>query len=306
MKSFYRVLYYVKLQYKAVLLSIFCAFSVALLFSFSLAAMLPLMKVMMDEEGLHGWTWRNMIKDRSGVSFNAVPLQEYFTESEAQDQVGRGKLQVASVKLNSPGYNKLMEQDEIIAVRIGGIEYRDRMEQLEQLARAPAGQTVELIIERDKGGDQTVDITLEEPLGYRMYAGGAQWFLDRVPQDRGSNFKRNSIIMIIIVMLAASIVRCGLRFGQEYLVKRIGYRTLMYMRIDMYKHVIRLPLSYFSTEGVSDTLSRFIKDSNNLMGGINILLGKAIREPLIVITLAGAAFIINPKMTLVVITWAAR
>jgi len=303
MHSFRRVLYYVKLQYKSVLLLFICALLVALLFSMSLAAMLPLMKVMMDEEGLHGWVYRTIIKDRSGVSFNAVPLNEYLRDQE-ESTVSEDKLQISSVKLDSPGFEILREFDEIIVVNIGGERYLDRTEQMKQMAHATAGETIELTVQRGEGPDQTVYLIMEDPFIYRMYVGPATWLLDRLPQSQGAEFKRKCIILIIIIMLIATLMRCALRFTQEYLAKKIGFRTMMFVRINTFKHVIRLPLSHFSTEGVSDTLSRFVKDSNNVLTGINTLLGKAIREPLTMLTLATLAFIINPKMTLIVITGA--
>jgi len=302
MHSFRRVLYYVKLQYKSVLVLVLCALLVAMLFSLSLAAMLPLMKVMMDEEGLHGWIYRTIVKDRSGVSFNAVPLDEYLTDQP--ENTPRGKLRISSVKLDSPGFGKLLEQDEIIKVIIGDQNYLDRMQQLEQLAHAQTGETIVLEIKRGEEAAKTFDLILEDPFLYQMYARPARWLLNQLPQGQGAEFKRKCIILIIIIMLSATLVRCTLRFGQEYLAKKIGFRTLMHLRIHTFKHVVRLPLSHFSTEGVSDTLSRFVKDSNNILAGINALLGKAIREPMTMLTLATLAFLINPKMTLVVVTGA--
>ncbi|MCP4709377.1 MAG: ABC transporter ATP-binding protein [Planctomycetes bacterium] len=302
MHCFRRVLFYVKLQYKSVLLLVFCALLVAMLFSMSLAAMLPLMKVMMDEEGLHGWIHRTIIKDRSGVSFNAVPVDEFLSDQVSAAQ--QDKLQVSSVKLDSPGFEILMELDEIVDVIIGDEHSLDRNKQLEILAHAQAGESIELKVIRGEGNELTVYLTMEDPFVYRQYVGPATWLLERLPQSQGAEFKRKCIILIIIIMLTATLMRCALRFTQEYLAKKIGFRTMMYVRMNTFKHVIRLPLSHFSTEGVSDTLSRFVKDSNNVLTGINTLLGKAIREPLTMLTLATLAFIINPKMTLIVVTGA--
>ena len=72
MKPFMRVLGYVKQEYRAVILSILCALLTVILFSLSIAAVLPLMKVMIGEEGLHGWIYRAIVKDRSGIRFTDV------------------------------------------------------------------------------------------------------------------------------------------------------------------------------------------------------------------------------------------
>ena len=53
MKPFWRVFGYVKQEYRAVILSIVCALLTVFLFALSITAVLPLMKVMIGEEGLH-------------------------------------------------------------------------------------------------------------------------------------------------------------------------------------------------------------------------------------------------------------
>jgi len=305
MKHFRRVLIYVKRQYKAVVVSILCALMAAMLFSLSLAAMLPLMKVMIGEEGLHGWVNRSIIKHRSGISFYAIPLKGFITASQTEAGDTRAKLRISNIERDSAAFEtkRLRQNDEIIEVRFAGepAADMDRAQLLDRMARLEGEASVELTVEHENGLQETVIVTFETPWHYRLYADGAYWLLDHVPQGQGPDFKRKAIIRIIMLMLLATIVRCSLRFTQQYLVKRIAFRSLMYLRLDAYKNTIRLPLTHFSTEGVSDTLSRFVQDSNRVLAGITTLLGKAIREPLTMIFLAGAAFAINTEMTLIVI-----
>jgi hypothetical protein len=42
---------------------------IGVLFAFSIGTILPLLKVMMGEEGLHGWVDRLISKDRYGIGF---------------------------------------------------------------------------------------------------------------------------------------------------------------------------------------------------------------------------------------------
>ena len=125
-----------------------------------------------------------------------------------------------------------------------------------------------------------------------------------MPRSYSPRFKRDSIILIIILMLVATIARCALRFAQQYLVRKISFRTLMMLRLDAYRNAIRLPLTYYSTQGASDTMSRFMQDSVKILVGITTLLGKGVREPLTIIFLAATSFTINAKMTLIVIAGA--
>ena len=113
MTYFRRVLQYVFPQYKALTASILCAFIVAVLFSLSLAAMLPLMKVMIGEEGLHGWINRAIIKHRSGISFEAGNPEETLTAMEDSKTSSR-PLRVISIRGKSRAYGSGLLKDDII------------------------------------------------------------------------------------------------------------------------------------------------------------------------------------------------
>jgi ATP-binding cassette, subfamily B, bacterial MsbA len=322
MKPFKRVLGYVKQEYRAVILSILCAVFVAILFALSLGAMLPLMKVMIGEEGLHGWINRAIVKNRSGISFIDVPLGENIVIKDA-DKSRQPKLRISSVKQGSPADGiGLRKQDVVLAVflendqniqnpiisdppvedqiQVPVIPNRDDL--LEKLAHAPSDSSIQLKIEHDDGSSDTVKFTVEpEP----FYTHTANWLLSFVPRiqefeskEELRTFKRDCIVKLIILMLIATIARCLFRFLQEYLVKKLSYRSIMRFRRDAYTNAIRMPLLHFSTRGVADTMSRFIQDSNRIHTGITTLLGKIVREPFTIIFLAIGAFAINAKITL--------
>ena len=69
MKAFKRVFKYVWPQWHRLVVIVVSATMIAILFAFSIGTVLPLLKVMMGEEGLHGWIDRIIAKDRYGVSF---------------------------------------------------------------------------------------------------------------------------------------------------------------------------------------------------------------------------------------------
>ena len=291
MKHFRRVLTYLKAQYKAVLLSVLCAVLAAFLFSLSISAMLPLMKVMIGEEGLHGWVGRKIVEHRSGIIFRPLPLR--------QAPASAVPLAIEAVELNSSAYDAGLEPGDTVigAGPLSGTpeHHADRAEILQLLRQASPGD-LELLALRPLDRTEPITVRLGE---LPWYAPLIEKALSRIPQGEGAEFKRKSIIAIIMVMLVATLARCTLRFAQEYLVRRIAFRCVLSLRLDAYRVAIRLPLGYFSEKGISDAISRFVQDSSQVHVGISTLLGKLLREPFTVICMAVFAFSINAEMTAV-------
>ena len=299
MTYFYRSLVYVRAQWQAVVISILCAVGTGGLFALSLSAVLPLIKVILGDEGLPAWVYRAEIQKRTGLTFIDLSLQ-------SAEQLKNAQLFISglSQKHDNPAQQAgLQVQDKIVRVKIGGNAYEDRPQILEQLARVPEGQSIELEVERDKTPPLTLTLT---PGRKPAYANLADWLLGFVQRQQANltplQFKRNSIILIIIVMMISTVLRCLLRFWQEYLVNRISFRSVMALRLDCYGKVLRLPITFFNQKGISDTMSRYVQDSSQIHIGISTLLGKVIREPMTITFLAFAAFYINAKMTLIVVT----
>ena len=69
MESFKRIFKYVWPQWHRLVVIVVSAMMIGILFAFSIGTVLPLLKVMMGEEGLHGWIDRLIAKNRYGVSF---------------------------------------------------------------------------------------------------------------------------------------------------------------------------------------------------------------------------------------------
>ena len=268
MKPFQRVLGYVKQEYRAVILSILFAVLTVTLFALSLAAVLPLMKVMIGEEGLHGWIYRAIIKDRSGIRFMDVPLGENIVAKD-DDKPRQPKLRIRSIENNSPAAGIGLKQlDVILAVILENEENNqtqavvipNRNALLEKITQAPADSSIQLKIEHDDGSTETVQFTIESK---PFYTRAAHWLLSFVPpmqqfesKEELRTFKRDCIVKLILLMLIATIARCLFRFLQEYLVRKLSYRSIMRFRRDAYTNAIRMPLLHYSTQGVADTMSR--------------------------------------------------
>ncbi len=299
MTHFRRIFQYIFPQYKAVILSITCALLVAVLFTLSLGAMLPLMRVMIGEEGPHGWVNRAIVNDRSGITF-AMAEPPKFLNSDIEQNRKAIPLRVTQIDSDKPAGTAGIAVDDII-VSVDNKEFKDDPtfsydKLLGMMARGES--EIELCIKKTDDTFKTVTVLLDDS---PFYAGMAWWMLDFIPQKQSTEFKRNCIILIIIVLLASTVLRCIFRFMQEYLVRRVAVSTIMMLRNDTYKHAIRMPLNFFSQEGVSDSMSRILQDSNQIQVGISTLFGKAVREPFKIIGFATGAFLIDAQMTTIVL-----
>ncbi|MCH9022879.1 MAG: ATP-binding cassette domain-containing protein [Planctomycetes bacterium] len=282
-------------------MSIVCALLVAVLFSVSIGSILPLMKVMLEDEGPHDWVYRGMIEARLGVEFEPIPLSEETAAGLTVLSVAKGSVgEAAGILINDVvlSVNQIQNTEFSILNKGEGGEIVDDVGIIDFLARAPTGAQVQLSVRSGQGPVREVVVGCgAKP----MYAGAAQWLLGFVPRERGAEFVSRSMMFLILFMLIVTVLRCFLRFVQEYLVRRVSFRSLMHLRKDAFHTAVRLPLSYYDQEGVSDTMSRLVQDSNRIHLGIVTLLGRTVREPMKIIMMLAGALWINAKITLLVV-----
>ena len=107
MKAFKRIFKYVWPQWHRLVIIVVSAMMIGLLFAFSIGTILPLLKVMMGEEGLHGWIDRLIARDRYGVSFY-VPDKIDLSDPNKRDIVYH--LRVTAVKEGSQAAIAGLEQ----------------------------------------------------------------------------------------------------------------------------------------------------------------------------------------------------
>ncbi|MBN1435838.1 MAG: ABC transporter ATP-binding protein [Sedimentisphaerales bacterium] len=298
MKHFRRALPYVFMYWRSVLALVLCALLAATLYSTTLVSMLPLMKVMINEEGLHGWVYRGIIKHRSGVEFQSAQVLE-----DSSGNIIDFPLQPAKIDpLSEAAQSGLLLNEVVTGVQIGDGEvvYGTRAELLRLIAEAPDEAAVVLTVE-PAGVENAEPRAVVLPMEARpFYADTAFWLLGKVPRDQSSDFREKSILLIILILLIATLLRCAFTFVHGYLVSKVSFSSMMHLRQDMYHNVVRFPLGHFSSEGTSDTTSRFVQDTIYIMTGVMTILGKAVMEPFKIIMLLVMAMTINWQMTLIV------
>jgi len=305
MKSFRRSFKYVWPQWPRLAVIFVSALTISVLFSLSFVTVIPLLKVMMGEEGLHGWVDRKVCRWRYGIDFY-VPETVDFIESS--DRNIAYHLRVTSVEEDSPAEKaQLKPGDRIIGAGENLLEagtYRiDRSSLLEELATTEGGRriTVQYLRIRPDNTLERKNTSLAagqiEP-----YMNHAQWLVSFMPREGGASNKQRAVVIIILAMGVVTTIRCAARFVQGYMAEKVVQIAITSLREDIFSHTLELPESFYATRGgTSDTISRIMGDVNGIGKGMKILFGKALREPLKAMGTLACAMIISFKLTIIFI-----
>ncbi|NUM33063.1 MAG: ABC transporter ATP-binding protein [Candidatus Brocadiae bacterium] len=107
-----------------------------------------------------------------------------------------------------------------------------------------------------------------------------------------------TLYIIMFAALVMVILKNILRFLQEYISGYITSRVSIDITNDLFKKVQKLPIQYFSKEGVGQISSRFMNDIPIMTSGLKSVFEKAIREPLKAVASICLALFINWYLTL--------
>jgi ABC-type multidrug transport system fused ATPase/permease subunit len=299
MKSFRRVFKYIWPQWPSITVVVISAIAVSALLSLSFMTIIPLLKVMMGEEGLHSWVERGISKHRYGVSFY-VPEKIDFSKTDIAYH-----LLITDIKQNSLAQKaKLQKLDRIIGVaELLVRQDADKIPSvklLEKLATAPANAELAIQIRRDdnKGITETKTLTLNAG-PKTFYVDNLERWLSFLPRQQTKETKTKAVIFIILAIGVVTIIRCIAKFYQEYMAQKVVQVGINHLREDVFSHAMDMPVFSFANERPSDTVSRIVNDTGVMGKAIKIMLGKALREPLNVLFILGFAMWLNWQLTLI-------
>jgi len=302
MKSFWRIFEYIWPQWPRLIIIFVSAMLIGVLFSLSFMTIIPLLKVMMGEEGLHGWVDRKVCEQRYGIRFY-MPERIDFIDPNKTDIAYY--LIVTKVEEDGRAYAAgLREQDWIIGA--GDSIVRDEEDKivssklLEELAMAKGKTEIYVQVKRfDKaGGFELYEEKLKS--GRRpFYLNSLAKVISVVPREQTTQNKFRAISLIIIMMAVFTLFRCIARFYQQYMAEKVSRSAIAQLRADTFAHVMDMPVAYFDREKPTDVVSRLFRDTKQFGIGVKILLGKTLREPFKAIALLAGAMIIDTKLTLI-------
>jgi len=283
---------------KLLLPGIGAAIVYALLHSVSILGMLPILKVLLEEEGLHGWLDRTAAETRTGLSFRVVQSKATSTEGDA----GSLTLEVHEIDTTSPTGRSLFQQgirrgDVVLALDEQPLSPR---EWLSKVASADAHTTVRFSAQRSAQreippGDYAVVVN-PLPTYWRV----AHLLASVVPRENTASARMTALRYVLSVVVLLVILANASRFVADYFIGRAVFRAMLDLRRKLYAKVLKLPMSRF-TRDTGDLVSRFVQDIQDVQRGVNALFSKSIREPLKAVFILAAALVLDWRITITMI-----
>ncbi len=283
---------YVRPQKRTLSLAIASIVVMAISYSAGITAILPILTVMIERKSVPAWVNNSIAEERLHAKldvFNRVdtgttgPLAEYDHAAQL----------TAKPREKSPLLKLARKDDLIIAAddrRMDGPELFRYIASLPQDAQV----TLTLVSARELKRT-TLSVPLEKTeLRWRAGHAAASF----LPSGTSRSDMLRTLIYILGVMVAISLVQNAARAVGEYLVGVVAARTLVSVRRDMYRKVLRLPLAFFSQHGTSDVMSRFTQDSQDIYRGLTFVFAQTVREPLKSLGVFVFALWLAPKVTL--------
>ncbi|HEX5445592.1 MAG TPA: ABC transporter ATP-binding protein [Pirellulales bacterium] len=108
-----------------------------------------------------------------------------------------------------------------------------------------------------------------------------------------------TLAVLVLALLVLTIVKDTFLALSSILADRVAQLATFDLRKQFYRRTLRMDLATFNESGTADLLSRFTYDLDNLANGVQTLLGRAVREPLKMLScLVLAAYICWPLLVL--------
>jgi subfamily B ATP-binding cassette protein MsbA len=288
MRSLLRLKPYVLRQWPRLIVIVISAILTSILMMGTIATVGPLLKVMMNEEGLHSWANRTLTTYRYGVDFLI------------HDPNAANFLTVASLKHKSAIDLRPGDNIRSASLPSGAETAASSSAMLDILAFAPGNVRITMRVAHISSDSNSLIqknvsfITPKLPSYYPLL----RRILNIIPPDNGGS-KERVILLIILSMIVVTFARCLFRFLQDYFGDKVSQTCIAGLREDTFNHTLTMPVGFFASQGSSDTVSRMVQDTGSIGGGLKVLLTKALREPVTALAMLYGAFYISPKLTLI-------
>ncbi len=273
------------LYYKTTLvLGLMCTVAFACLHTVSIGAAFPIFKILLEEEGLQGWSNRMLAGQR--------------LEADLSIPGDSGDVRIIKLHSDSPLYELGLRSGD----RIWDPAHRPATEWFAEIAHLDNNTSIQLqadALELEttlSSRSLTVPVTSLDS-AYQLFRWGTSFIPGDSHQDKLFILKSLLIGLIGIVVLANIF-----RYFGEVMIARSILRAMMQLRTELYAHTLQLPMSFFAGRPTSDLVGRFVQDMQEVQRGMLTFFSKFIREPLRAVFILSGALILDWQLTLTVLT----
>jgi ABC-type multidrug transport system fused ATPase/permease subunit len=301
MKYFGRVLKMVWPHRKYLLVAMVSMIGVATAYTFSIATLYPILQMLLKKENPRDMVSMYVVQQRLDVDFASIDIENPTLE----EKLGRKGMIVTTIKEKSPLYKQGVRiGDYLASTKVEGRPSQGR-DMINHLAGLPEVESVRVGMYSPGTGDmRELSVEYDNPKWYySALLKAVSYVRSDFDADKpgGMDPRLKMLIWILGFLFVLSIIGNICRFMGEYYGSIVGARTLIDIRRKMYAKVMMLPMSFFISRGMSDTMSRFMQDSQDVLKAMRTLFGKVLREPL---KAAGALIValnIEPRLTIILI-----
>jgi ATP-binding cassette, subfamily B, bacterial MsbA len=318
MRNFGRVFRYVWPQWPRVIVVVVSAMLIAAMLSASFMTIIPLLTVMVSNEGLPSWVDRKSCDVYYGLELQVEATAagiEPGTPAAVYLRVIRVRKDSLAQQAGFESEDRVIDVNGVTAASGSEISYTSFLQTL----ASPKGQVLSVRVKRVEG-TTLIDKTLQLPTplnqtavanlksnafsrlkrqGQFAMVDAATWAVGFLPREQTPRGKIVAVIALMGLVTGITAVRCVAKFYQDYLGQKVVQVAVNDLREDVFDHMMRMPMATFTGERPSDTISRIVRDTTTMGAGIQVLLGKALREPMNAVFMMGAAVWLNWQLTLV-------
>jgi ATP-binding cassette, subfamily B, bacterial MsbA len=129
--------------------------------------------------------------------------------------------------------------------------------------------------------------------------GSIAWLVKPAMDDVFIRRDERMLKLIPLLFLAAYIAKGLARYGQSYLMASIGERVIARLRRNLYAHLQRMSLSFFTSRHTAELMSRVVTDVNRLARLSSTVLVMTIRQMVMVVALATVMFVRDWRLAVI-------
>jgi subfamily B ATP-binding cassette protein MsbA len=129
--------------------------------------------------------------------------------------------------------------------------------------------------------------------------GSIAWLVKPAMDDVFIRRDERMLKIIPLLFLGAYIAKGLARYGQSYLMASIGERVIARLRRDLYAHLQRMSLSFFTSHHTAELMSRVVTDVNRLARLSSTVLVMTIRQMIMVVALMIVMFVRDWRLAVI-------